>query len=102
MPPVCWSQHTGGMSTSGTPADRVRAIEDDFADAMTRMYRVGNDLARLRASLVAEAETPAEWTPVAAPTPAPAAAPTPAPVAAPAPALRPAGSALTSAAFIRV
>ena len=30
MPPVCWSQHTGGMSTSGTPADRVRAIEDDL------------------------------------------------------------------------
>lgn len=89
MPPVCWSQHTGGMSTSGTPADRVRAIEDDFADAMTRMYRVGNDLARLRASLVAEAETPAEWTPVAAPTPAPAAAPAPAPVAAPAPAPAP-------------
>lgn len=37
--------------------ESVRAIEDDFAAAMTRMYGVGNDLARLRASLTAQAST---------------------------------------------
>ena len=68
MPPVCWSQHAGGMSTSGTTLDSVRALEDDFADAMARMYSVGNDLARLRAHLALET-SPAGWTPVADPAP---------------------------------
>ena len=44
--------HTGGMSMSGDPTLRaVRALEDEFAEAMGRMYTVGNDLARLRARL---------------------------------------------------
>ena len=64
MPPVCWSQHTGGMSISGGSAlDSVQALEDDFAEAMTHMYAVGNDLARLRAQIARES-SPAEWTPV--------------------------------------
>lgn len=80
MPPVCWSQHTGGMSTSGdTTLASVQALEDDFAEAMSHMYRVGNDLARLRTRIARE-ESPAEWTPLsdnaAQPTPA---SPTPAP-----------------------
>ena len=53
------------MSMSGDPVlERVRAIEDDFADAMSRMYTVGNELATLRARLETEA-SPAQWTPVA-------------------------------------
>ena len=45
------------MSMSGGPVlERVRAIEDDFADAMSRMYTVGNELATLRARLETEAE----------------------------------------------
>lgn len=61
------------MSTSGgTTLDSVRALEDDFADAMSRMYSVGNDLARLRSSLAREA-SPAEWTPVSPTAPEPAA-----------------------------
>lgn len=53
------------MSTSGDPVlDAVRGLEDDFADAMSRMYAVGNDLARLRGRLVREA-SPQQWTPVA-------------------------------------
>lgn len=52
---------------SGDPVlERVRAIEDDFADAMSRMYGVGNELARLRAHLATEA-SPEHWTRVAAP-----------------------------------
>ena len=52
---------------SGDPVlERVRAIEDDFADAMSRMYGVGNELARLRARLATEA-SPEQWTPVEAP-----------------------------------
>ncbi len=67
MPPVCWSQHTGGMSISGGSAlDSVQALEDDFAEAMTHMYAVGNDLARLRAQIARES-SPAGWTPVTAP-----------------------------------
>ncbi|WP_205353150.1 hypothetical protein, partial [Janibacter anophelis] len=55
------------MSMSGDPVlERVRAIEDDFADAMSRMYGVGNELARLRARLATEAN-PEQWTPVEAP-----------------------------------
>lgn len=57
-------QHAGGMSTSGDPVlDTVRGLEDDFADAMSHMYAVGNDLARLRARLAVEA-SPQEWAPV--------------------------------------
>lgn len=73
------------MSMSGDPVlERMRAIEDDFADAMSRMYTVGNELATLRARLETEA-SPAQWTPVAEPaappTPAAAtAAPQPSPV----------------------
>lgn len=72
---------------SGDPTlDRMRAIEDDFAEAMSRMYAVGNEMARLRARLATEA-SPAQWTPVDEPAdtahqPAPVAAtsipPTPA------------------------
>ena len=64
--------------------DSMRAIEDDFAEAMSRMYSVGNDLARVRARLSAHATdaqqtrasaveasaveaSPEHWTPVAAP-----------------------------------
>ncbi|MEN3123740.1 DUF2339 domain-containing protein [Janibacter sp. LM] len=55
------------MSMSGDPVlERVRAIEDDFADAMSRMYGVGNELARLRSHLATEA-TPEHRAPTAAP-----------------------------------
>lgn len=51
------------MSTYGDPVvESVRAIEDDFADAMSRMYAVGNELARLRGRLVLE-HSSAEWGP---------------------------------------
>ena len=43
--------HGGGMSHR----DSVRQLESDFADAMNRMYAVGNGLARLRAELDREA-----------------------------------------------
>ena len=73
--------------------DTVRSLEDDFADAMSRMYSVGNELARLRSRLATEA-SPEQWTPVQAPetpttslvTPAATAAPTASPAASPAPA----------------
>lgn len=71
---------------SGDPVlEQVRAIEDDFADAMSRMYGVGNELARLRAHLATEA-SPEHWTRVASPevppSPSPVAtAPAAAPVA---------------------
>lgn len=49
---------------SGDPTlQAVRQLEDEFADAMSRMYTVGNDLARLRARLVRET-SPQQWTPV--------------------------------------
>lgn len=41
---------------SGDPTlQSVRQLEDEFAEAMSRMYTVGNDLARLRAQLSREA-----------------------------------------------
>lgn len=68
------------MSISGEATlDSVRALEDDFAEAMSHMYSVGNDLARLRARLALET-SPSEWAAVAAPT----APPAPHPMAAPA------------------
>ncbi|WP_415830763.1 hypothetical protein, partial [Janibacter anophelis] len=68
------------MSMSGDPVlERVRAIEDDFADAMSRMYGVGNELARLRARLATEA-SPEQWTPVEAPVETPVEAPVETPV----------------------
>ena len=83
MPPVCGPSHTGGMSTSGDPIlDAVRDLEDDFAEAMSRMYTVGNELARLRGRLAREAG-PQEWTPVATPAPTPAGAVIPPPVTPP-------------------
>lgn len=81
MPPVCWSQHTGGMSISGdSTLDAVQALEDDFAEAMSHLYGVGNDLARLRTRIAREA-SPATWTPVSQNAPQPTHAPqhTPAP-----------------------
>lgn len=73
------------MSLSGDPTlESVRALEDDFAEAMSHMYSVGNDLARLRARLALEA-SPAGWTPVADPTAAPAPTPAPGQVASPPP-----------------
>lgn len=55
------------MSISEDPIlDTVRSLEDDFADAMSRMYGVGNELARLRARLATEA-SPEHWAPVQAP-----------------------------------
>lgn len=52
------------MSISGgSTLDSVQALEDDFAEAMSHMYAVGNDLARLRAQVAREA-SPAVWTPV--------------------------------------
>ena len=65
----------------------VRRLENEFADAMNRMYAVGNGLARLRASLeVQTSAAPETWvSPHAQPVPAPGpTAPTP-PVAAPRP-----------------
>lgn len=49
---------------SGDPTlQAVRQLEDEFAEAMSRMYAVGNDLARLRTRLDREA-SPQQWTPV--------------------------------------
>src|SRR4051794_39487977 len=42
-----------------TQRTTVRQLEAEFADAMTRMYAVGNGLARLRAELDREAADPA-------------------------------------------
>lgn len=76
---------------SGDPVlDRVRAIEDDFAEAMSRMYGVGNELARLRAGLTAGATASPAPTTAPAPGPAPSLAPDvspPSPVAPPVPGL---------------
>lgn len=67
MPPVCGFPHTGGMSISGDPTLKaVRELEDEFAEAMTRMYAVGNGLARLRTRLDHEA-SPRQWTPATSP-----------------------------------
>jgi hypothetical protein len=73
----------------------VRRLEDEFAEAMQRLYTVGNGLARLRAELdreVTESMSPGAAAPTtsARPTPAPLAPPSrahsPAPAAAPMPA----------------
>lgn len=66
----------------------VRRLEVEFADAMNRMYAVGNGLARMRASLEL-AESTAKEPAQPAPT-APTVAATPAPVTAPVPPLAPA------------
>ena len=63
----------------------VQQLESDFADAMARMYAVGNGLARLRSELEREGAT--HGIPDAVP-PAPAPTPAPRPVA-PAPSLAP-------------
>lgn len=69
---------------------QVQQLESDFADAMTRMYAVGNGLARLRTELEREATAhgiPDAVGPAPAPTPAPrpvAPSPAPAPASAPA------------------
>lgn len=77
------------MSTSGDQTlDAVRALEDDFADAMAHLYSVGNDLARLRSHLAREA-SPAEWTRVAGEHVEPQPAPHPTGHVAPHPAHRP-------------
>lgn len=65
-----------------TQLQDVRRLETEFADAMNRMYAVGNSLARMRASL--EIDEVARQTATASPVPAPS--PTPAPAAAPRPA----------------
>ncbi|NYF97856.1 DUF2339 domain-containing protein [Janibacter cremeus] len=53
------------MSMSGdSTLQSVRALEDQFAEAMSRMYVVGNDLARLRARLDHEV-SPQQWVPAA-------------------------------------
>ncbi|MFW5473797.1 DUF2339 domain-containing protein [Knoellia sp. CPCC 206450] len=74
----------------------VRRLENEFADAMNRMYAVGNGLARLRASLeVQTAAAPETWvSPHAQPVPGPPPTAT-APVA---PMPRPAPAAATPAA----
>lgn len=60
------------MSTSADQIlESVRQLEDDFAEAMSHMYAVGNDLARLRGRLAREA-SPDEWFPAAAPAAGPA------------------------------
>lgn len=58
MPPACLWRHAGGMSIPPaapdqltTLRDELRALEDEFAGAMTRMYQVGNHLTRVRAGL---------------------------------------------------
>ena len=48
----------------------VSQLESDFADAMNRMYAVGNGLARLRSEIERE-DAVASPAPVAAPPPAP-------------------------------
>ncbi|MDT0213163.1 DUF2339 domain-containing protein [Rothia sp. ARF10] len=67
----------------------VRRLENEFADAMNRMYAVGNGLARLRASLeIQTSAAPETWvSPQTEPVPAPAptgSAPQPSPRRAPA------------------
>lgn len=75
--------HSGSMSDQ---LQDVRRLEAEFADAMNRMYAVGNGLARMRAALEVQASTaPETWGSTAAAAPAAAAAPTPAMTPPPAP-----------------
>lgn len=63
---------------------QVQQLESDFADAMTRMYAVGNGLARLRTELEREATPhgiPDAVRPAPAPTPTRTVAPAPQPAA---------------------
>ncbi len=76
-----------------TQLQAVRHLEDEFVEAMSRLYTVGNGLARLRAELDRQARSAA---PSSSPTPAPPAPPTPAPSAAPGPAAQPAPAAPVS------
>ncbi|MFN8099350.1 MAG: DUF2339 domain-containing protein [Dermatophilaceae bacterium] len=78
-----------------TDLDDILLLEEQFADAMTRMYAVGNGLAALRsrasyaATLPARPVAPAPSTapvPAASPSPMPAPSPTPVPVPAASPA----------------
>lgn len=64
--------------------DELRTLEDELAEAMTHLYRVGNHLARVRAGL--DRELVAEGTPAPATT-APSTAPVPPPTTATAPAV---------------
>ncbi len=57
----------------------VRDLESEFADAMHRMYAVGNGLARLRAELEREKSRLGAPSPAAAPPAAPLPSPTPGP-----------------------
>ena len=67
----------------------VRRLEVEFAEAMNRMYAVGNGLARVRASL--ELDPAAGWTaPAAATAPTPSSLPTTTPAGGPAPTRTPA------------
>src|SRR5690242_10224782 len=75
----------------------VRRLENEFADAMNRMYAVGNGLARMRAALeVQTATTPESWAQRAAdPAPAAPTAPqqsTQTPQSMPSPAMAPAAA----------
>lgn len=57
MPPAGAAAHAGGMSISpASSRDSVHRIEADFAQAMTQLYAVGNDLSRLRRTLEASAQ----------------------------------------------
>lgn len=66
----------------------VRRLEAEFAEAMNRMYRVGNGLARVRASLETDQQEHASWVPARgvpvasgpAPVPVPPLSPPPVPV----------------------
>ncbi|MBM6402232.1 DUF2339 domain-containing protein [Phycicoccus sonneratiae] len=74
-----------------TQRDDVARLEREFADAMQRMYSVGNGLARMRAELERGAVTPmAGTTPAAAVRPSTARVPSAGPAAPPQPAGQPA------------
>ena len=76
------SFHAVSMSTQ---LQDVRRLENEFADAMNRMYAVGNGLARMRAALEVETSTsPDSWVARASAAPAGPAPAVPAP-AGPAP-----------------
>ena len=95
MPPACLWRHAGGMSIPPAAPDQLtalrdelRALEDEFAGAMTRMYQVGNHLTRVRAGLdrATPGAAPQVQRPVGpAAAPPTAAAPTPVTHAPPAP-----------------
>ncbi len=76
-----------------TQLQAVRHLEDEFAEAMSRLYTVGNGLARLSAELDRQARSAA---PSSSPTPAPPAPPTLAPSAATGAAVQPAPAAPVS------